>query len=85
MRNKCPKCKCEEIIIICGYGECHGPIIVEETIKCKQCGNVYHHSEYGLVDIDNWKDVTMPPFFYKIMNKLKIKNKKNINEDDLPF
>lgn len=83
--DKCPKCKCTETVTNYYLGQCHGPIIVEEIIKCKKCGNIKSAWEYGLTYIDNWKDVTIPPLRYRIKNRIKKLFKKKDNFDDLPF
>ena len=82
IKDKCPKCKCKETKTETYYGECHGPIIVEEIIKCSNCGNIKYAWEYGTVYIDNWKDMSTPPLRYKIKTILKKVFTKN---KDLPF
>lgn len=74
--DKCPKCKCKETKEQRWLHD--GQFFLEENIiKCKKCGNVKYHWAYGNKYVEDWKDLTYPPFMYRVKNKIKRLFKKD--------
>lgn len=79
-KDKCPKCKCKEVKEE-NFLHDGQYFLEEQIISCRQCGNLKYHWAYGETMVNNWKDLTEPPLFYRVKQAIK----RIFRKDDISF
>ena len=88
-KNKCPKCGHDKTYTSVYR---HDQGFIEEIIEtCENCGRLKNHWAYGTTYVEDWKDMSYPPFRYRlkqfIKNLFKKRSKRSHKDldEELPF